>query len=285
MSTAPGSRIVALVRANPIVVFFVMAFALTWTIEIPWVADQNGVLPFHVPIPLQVLMGWMPGVAAILVTAATGGRAGVRALLRQMLAWRVRFHWYVLAILGVVPIVLAAQVLDPLLGGTGLHLSDFSLVLLIGLIAQFVVRVLISGEELAWRGFALPHMQAHQNALRASLVLGAIWSVWHLPLFFVAGNQRDAGFPVFLAGTMAMSIVYTRLFNGTRGSVLLCMLLHASTNVWTPTFEAMVPASDAVLYQQLLNALWVVVGAVVALTWMRPAGVLRRATGAVAGLF
>src|SRR4051812_16714178 len=70
----------AAVRRHPLGSFFVLVFALTWLIQIPWVAGERGWLPFQVPLPLVLLQGWMPGLAAILVTGALGGRAGIGAL-------------------------------------------------------------------------------------------------------------------------------------------------------------------------------------------------------------
>ncbi len=85
-------------------------------------------------------------------------------------------------------------------------------------------------EEAAWRGFALPRLQARYNALTASLILGVLWGVWHLPLWFIPGSFQTFSFPGFLILTVAMSIITTWVFNNTRGSVLLCGILHAATN-------------------------------------------------------
>src|SRR5438067_7096331 len=141
------------------------------------------------------------------------------------------------------------QALNPLFGGTGIHLPPLSIGLVAAFIAELVLRMLLSSEQLAWSGFALPRLQARHNALIASLVLGVIWATWHLPLFFVPGSQADAGFGVFLVGTVCMRIFLTWVFNNTGGSVLLCGLLHQSINVWTDILApsaAVAPADQAV---------------------------------------
>src|SRR3954447_23587680 len=97
---APGGGPLAAVRSHPLVTFFVLVFALTWLIQIPWVAGERGWLPFQVPLPLVLLQGWMPGLAAILVTGALSGRAGIRTLLRRITIWRVGAWWYAVPIVG-----------------------------------------------------------------------------------------------------------------------------------------------------------------------------------------
>jgi membrane protease YdiL (CAAX protease family) len=102
------------------------------------------------------------------------------------------------------------------------------------LLVSFVVFVLLNGEELGWRGYALPRLQAERSALTASLIVGAMWALFHLPLFFDRGmaDFRRMPPPSYLLLAMAWSIIFTWVFNNTRGSVLLAMLLHAASNGW-----------------------------------------------------
>ena len=97
----------------------------------------------------------------------------------------------------------------------------------------------INGEELAWRGYALPRLQARWNALNASLILGVFWTLFHLPLFFTLAGSAQAGrsFASFTISTLALSILYTWMYNHTRGSVLLAYMLHAAANTWTLVFS------------------------------------------------
>jgi uncharacterized protein len=163
--------------------------------------------------------------------------------------WRLGVQWYALAIFGFLVVWFGTQVLNPLFGGTGIHVPPLSIAFVGAFIAELVVRMLLSSEQLAWSGFALPRLQSHHSAVLASLILGVIWATWHLPLFFVPGSQTDAGFGFFLVGTVCTRILLTWVFNSTGGSVLLCGLLHQSINVWTdilgPTAAA-VPADLAV---------------------------------------
>ena|SRR5215211_3869226 len=89
------------------------------------------------------------------------------------------------------------------------------------------------GEELAWRGFALPRLLSRHNALAASLILGVLWALWHLPLIWTEGNPMYHQ-PVWLllVDIPAKSVLFTWVFVHTRGSVLLAMLLHGATNLF-----------------------------------------------------
>ena len=88
------------------------------------------------------------------------------------------------------------------------------------------------GEELGWRGFALPRLQARRSALAASLIVGAVWGTYHLPLFVLGSPTRPfALFLPFALSCVIMSIFYTWMYNGTGGSLLIVVLLHATTNL------------------------------------------------------
>src|ERR671913_1100075 len=207
--------ITAFVKRHQLVAFFVLAYALTWPL-----------IPLVTVSPLwgfPALFG--PALAAVIVSAVTDGRPDLRDLLGRLVRWRVGARWYAVA-LGL-PMVLA-------LTAAGLHLLlgaratvDFG-----GLsVLNFVVFFLIVGEELGWRGYALPRLLAQRSALAASLILGVLWGAWHLPTFFVAGApQYGLPFSAFVLLTMAYSVVIGWIFIHTRGSVLISTLLHGSIN-------------------------------------------------------
>jgi membrane protease YdiL (CAAX protease family) len=275
---APAAGPLAVVRRHPLVTFVALAFALTWLIEIPWVAGERHWLPFQVPVPLVLLMGWMPGLAAILVTAALGGRAGVRALLRRLVIWRVNPAWYAAPIAGSAALWFGGLALASRFGGHGVDLPTFSPGLLIGALVFLALFFAINSEELAWRGFALPRMQARHSALGASVVLGVIEGLFHLPLFCKPGSDQAAtGLPLFLLGSIAGAILFTWLFNNTRGSVLLAMLFHTFANMWLSLFPA--PAADQVVSQRAFTAM-LVLAALLVLAVFGPARLARKpATG------
>jgi membrane protease YdiL (CAAX protease family) len=204
------------VKRHPLIAFFVLAYALTWPL-IPLVS----VSPLW---GFPALFG--PSTAAIVVAAVADGRAGLKDLLGRVVRWRVGARWYAVALS--LPVILA-------LAAAGLHLAlgarspiEFG-----GLsVLNFVVFVLIVGEELGWRGYALPELLAGRSALSASLILGILWGAWHLPTFFVPGTpQYGLPIPAFVLLTTAYSVLFTWIYLHTRGSVLVATLFHGAINL------------------------------------------------------
>ena len=161
-----------MVRRFPLVAYFVLAYALTW-----WVYP---LLRFSPLIGLFGLFG--PALAAIIVTGITEGRAGVKALVGRTVRWRVPLPWYLVALGLPAALALMAAGLYVLVGpGTSIQLARLS-------VLDFVLVILVVGEELGWRGYALPKLLAKRSPLIASLIIGVLWGAWHLPTFFISGN-------------------------------------------------------------------------------------------------
>src|SRR5918994_4741295 len=169
------SYLVSLIRRHPLISFFVLAFALSWW---SWILYAFGLSP-------APIASFGPFLAALVVLALTYGKAGIGGLLRRMVQWRVGLRWYAVALLLPIGIALAATALNVLLGAQAPSAADLGG--WTGLFSAFAVVLLIPGfggtwEEPGWRGFALPSLQAGRSALVASLILGAVWALWHLPL-------------------------------------------------------------------------------------------------------
>jgi membrane protease YdiL (CAAX protease family) len=158
--------------------------------------------------------------------AVTGVKSGVKALLSRVVLWRVGVRWYVIALGLPTVLALAAAGLYYLVGGsTRVQMGAVSAL-------DFVVFVLVVGEELGWRGYALPLLLEKRSAVTASLILGVLWGLWHLPTFLVPGTpQYGLPLPAFLLLTVEYSILMTWLFLHTKGSVLLATLLHGAINL------------------------------------------------------
>jgi len=156
-------------------------------------------LPMPLAITLIVLGGWAPGIAAIAATAWEEGRPGVRHLLRQFRRWKLRPIWWVAALLGPAILGLVALALTALTGGsTPAHWFLLPRARLLGLIVG------PWGEELGWRGYAQPQLQKGIGFFWASMIVGAIWSVWHYwPVLTPAGGHLrefvSSGFLTWLA--------------------------------------------------------------------------------------
>jgi uncharacterized protein len=211
-----------------------------------------------------------PIIAAFIVLALTRGWAGVRDLLASMVRWRVGPQWYAVALLLPVAITLVALYLNAPFGGTAPTAADFAELYTLPLI--FLSTTLINGplpEEPGWRGFLLPRLQSSYTPLVASLIVGGIWASWHLPLLISdpSGQRPPLQFIVLV---VAQSAVFTWVYNSTRGSVLLVILMHGSFNSFIKFLAPVVMGSAAYgLFWWLLAALWWVVAlAVIAVIGM-----------------
>lgn len=217
-------------RRRDALVFYLLTLALTWVV---WVPRAMGV---SVGLVGQ-LWTWIPAGAALACAALFYGRAGVADLGRRLVLWRVQWWWYLAILVGPLVFSLIAAGLAMLLGEPWTAVRPLALTLSIpALVMTFVLLVFTDGlgEELGWRGFLLPRLLSSYRAVPASLILGFGWWLWHLPLLWTAGAAMEAQ-PLWLllADLMAKSLIFTYVFLGTQGSILMAILLHASTNLFT----------------------------------------------------
>lgn len=246
---APHRGIRALLARHPLVSFFVLAYAGTWLTELPYVLskDGSGLLSFGSPLliwtsPLTVFMG--PFLAAFLMTGAIEGREGVGRLLRRFVLWRVGFRWYLFAFVGIPVIAVLSVVVIPGVLGSFKGLGALAPLSLLGVFVYVLFLGGALGEEPGWRGFALPRLQSLHGPLLGTLILGPLWALWHLPLFFTPWNELTTfNVVVFVLATTCLAIMYTWVFNNTKGSVLMAILIHASfnasvTGILAPLFPA-----------------------------------------------
>jgi membrane protease YdiL (CAAX protease family) len=207
-------------RRHPLAAFFGLAYAVTWLAVVPYALGA-----FPVPV-----FTFGPFVAALALAALTDGRPGVRALLGTLVRWRVGLRWYALALLLPLAVALGATYASVRLGA-----PDPTAVLLAALpgFPLLFAGLLLSpfsgafGEELGWRGYALPRLLATRSPLAASLLLGVLAAGWHAPLFLAGIYAHPA---LHVAQIVATTVLWTLLHRGTGGSVLLAMLFHASWN-------------------------------------------------------
>jgi uncharacterized protein len=222
---------------------------------------------------LWALGGFGPAVAAFAVTAAGEGRDGVLALLRGLVRWRVG-RWYAL-LLAPLPVAVVAVLAAVVAGPAALDLAGAAHWLLLPVL--LASGVLFGGlEEVGWRGYLLPRLQAGRPALTASVLVGVVWSGWHLPLFAMAGTaQATASVAWFTLQAVGLSIVLTWAYNSTRGSVLLAVLAHGAYNAWfTAVVQGLAPATLATVTP---FAAAVVLAAAVVVVWRRGPEHLARA--------
>lgn len=226
-------------KRHPLPAFFIFSFAITWGLGAlfflfasrfePLFGEPDLGKPFYKAWFHLAVYG--PALSAFVVIAMTHGAGGVRAYARRLLHWRVSIQWYAGVVLGVPIIHICSRLIYTAVGGSAqpYPFDPWYMVIpgaLLGLVSDPGPM-----EELGWRGFALPHLQRRLSALWASVVLGVIWGVWHLPAFYISAAPQSAfSFPFFLLGSVSYSIVMTALYNGTGGSIPLAFLFHWQIN-------------------------------------------------------
>ena len=225
-------QLTGFLKRYSLVIGIILMFVLTWPIDLA----HLGLLPLKVPFVIYILLGWGFGVASVIMTGLTLGKDGVIALLKRFLIWRVGWKWYL------APFLLAPALI---VGGVYLNAAltsvppDFSTVMAYKIFGKsaylplfilpfFMVDFIANGEEIGWRGYVLPHLQAKYGALTSALILGVIWGFWHLPKYLT--HWDTVSFAWFMAHTTIVSVLYTWLYNGTKGSLLLVTLFHAASN-------------------------------------------------------
>lgn len=212
----------------PLLQFFLLAFALMW---ICFFTVALARIPGDTPLgQLLLLLGaFAPSLAALLVTARAEGKAGVSALLRGVIHWRVAARWYVFAVtFTVIAKLVVAAIYHVFLNAWPRFGTNPWYVILLAIAFSTPFQ---AGEEIGWRGYALPHLAARLGLARASLLLGVIWGGWHLPQFFILGaDTYRQSFWVFVMGVTSLSVILAWLWERTGHSLLLPMLLHAGWN-------------------------------------------------------
>jgi pimeloyl-ACP methyl ester carboxylesterase/membrane protease YdiL (CAAX protease family) len=225
--------------ASPARTFFVATYVVAYTMwGLVALAAADVIV---LPLPLMGVLflgGFSPTLAALGMTYIASGTRGVTALLGSLFRWRVPLVWYGAALAAPALVVLAGV-------GTGLAVGSPlppvpSLSAWLSTLVLIPVFILLAAiEEIGWRAYALPRLQARMQPLRASLLLGIAWAFWHAPQWFIPQTGQAAfPFPAFLIWVVALSIQFSWIYNGTRGSVLLVLLAHAATNAYQGPWSA-----------------------------------------------
>lgn len=243
-------NVVRWVRIQPVKAFYILAFIITWLGWMPQAAHSHGLFPFNSPI-FYVFGGVGPLAAALIVARVLYGKKDSEEVFGPLLRWRVGIIWYIVAMCGSVVIMLASA------GFSGeLQLGIGRLTPSTGLLMTFLTYLVAAiPEEVAWRGFVLPRLQARYSALVSSLIIGVLWALWHIPLLLIKDSVMST-YPLlpYFVGTIAASVVYTWLFNSCEGSALIVTIFHAISNTIGPNFGFEQMAIEVVLAVVILMA-------------------------------
>ena len=214
--------------------FFSLTYAVTWTcfVTAGVISRANApVAPARAVLggALLLLGTFAPGLIALTLTELAEGRAATRALFGRGFRWRVGLRWYVFAVAYIPAVKLTVALLHRVVTGRWPRFGQQAWYVMAG--AILVSTWAQAGEEIGWRGYALPRLADGLGLASASVLLGAVWAAWHLPLFFFpAADTFGQSFPLYLLQVTALSVAMAWLYWRTGGSLLLVMVLHAAVN-------------------------------------------------------
>ena len=225
--------------------FFVLAFAWSWTCWLLASAFKVDAPIAAIVLSLAASIG--PSLAAVLVMSYSNGRAGLRVWLARCLLGRFAWRWALLAFLFPLVLMAMAAAAHIALGGTlppspaARHVAMTAL----NIVLMFFVGGPL-GEEFGWRGYALPALQVRMHWRIASVLLGVIWALWHLPLFYSAGTvQSHLPIGLYALSVIASSVLFAWLFNRSDGSIVPVLMLHTAVNDWSLIIPVMVQADGS----------------------------------------
>jgi len=214
--------------------YFLLTFAISWAIEFPLALQAQGLMRDIVPLWLHYIASFGPLLAASIVTLATRGPEGIGRLFSGLARWRARPVYWIVAVVAPCVVLLLIVLATRVAQGAWPDLASLGrpdYLAAIGILPTLLLWTVTfgAGEEVGWRGFALPRLQATRSAFSASMLLGTFWAIWHLPALFYRDTYIEMGLlviPMLLTVAVVGSTVYTWMFNGTRGSLLIPVVFH-----------------------------------------------------------
>ncbi len=254
--------------------FVALTYGFTWMVMLPGILASAGLLKLPIPtLALDYLVlsvgQFGPSLVAMVLTWRSEGRRSAWALLARAWQFRIPARWLAVTLLG--PLSLGAVAMAIHLIGGGQWPDGSLLFQPVAILPYAIVVFLFLGpvpEEFGWRGYLLDRLQARWGALPASLVLGLLWGVWHLPGWYMEGSfQRLLPFWAFVLWDVALSVLITWLYNSTGRNLLVALLAHTAINMSNVLFPPLDAASGSAQVFLYLTALYVVAAAIVVLVW------------------
>jgi uncharacterized protein len=249
---------------HQLISFFVLTYAIMYGVMFGYIFLQPG-QPLQ-PWSLVWAVGiFSPTISAVFLSWVIGGAAEVKRLLSGFTRWKVGFGWYFAALFLLLgPLVIALVYISLGHPPVGLR-PGVTVTASLGIILfQFFSGPL--GEETGWRGFALPRLESRYNALVSSLILGVIWTFWHLPFFYLTGaTQMGIPLPIYLFLVLTITLYLTWLYNNTRGSLIITTLAHFTYNLSSTLIAGVVILMPAMVFYITAGSLLflVVVGVII----------------------
>ena len=253
------------VRRHPVACYFALTFVISWAgafcVAAPHLL-RHGPLPKLTGILMFPAMLLGPSLAGIILTRRVDGKAGQRNLVSRIFRWRLPGQWYLVLLIPPVLVLAVLFCLETFVSPVYAP-NRFLTGILFGVPAGYL-------EEIGWIGYAFPKMRSQNNALTPSIVLGLLWSLWHLPVIDFLGTGAPHGeywFAFFLAFTLAMTsmrVLICWIYTNTK-SVFMAQLMHISSTGSLVIFSAprVTPAQEAMWYGIYGASLWLAVAIIV----------------------
>jgi len=233
----------SLINRYPLAAYFILAFLFTWLILAPGVAANLGLIEFNIDGTLLTILGAMgPLLAALIVRSAEQGQEGIRQTFLSMFKWKTGWKWWAASVLLIGLLMALAVLISQFVDIPGMESGGELVAQGFGPGVTFILFLLGSfGEEPGWRGFALPKLQEKFNPLIATLILTIFWWIWHIPTYWTLpisiATREQFGFLVAFgmqSGVLlALGLLCAWVYNGSKGSVLMPVLLHAGWNIYS----------------------------------------------------
>ncbi len=222
-----------LIIKNPILSFVIVTFLYSWTLWLLMILSSKGMLPFR--FPTNFLGSFGPAIGAITIILISEGKRGLKELVRKIFLLQTNIWNYLFALLFIVAATLISLLIFLIFNNSELEFGRIDS--WVNPVLYFIIILFVGGplgEELGWRGFLQPQLHKRFNPFVASLIISAIWILWHLPLFWLEGAAQKGGSILnFTILVVCMSFLFTWLYLRTNGSLMLALLFHTSVNFFT----------------------------------------------------
>jgi len=255
----------AWIKKHIFIIYTLIAFSISWIGWLIIILTDTSPEFFN---PWKILAAFGPSLAGILAITVHSGQKGLQKVWRSLLgSGRPKWTWYLISLVLPPLLMVASLGIHILLGGQNLVFNDPNEIYRVIPVFVLVFFFSVLGEEIGWRGFALPWLQKRFSAFQSSLILGFLWSLWHLPLFWIPGDfHQQLPLIWFFIQTISLTIFYTWIFNGTNGSLLIILLLHSASNTAFGVLPMLPESADGSLRPAwILNILLIIAASLLVL--------------------
>ena len=241
--------------------YFLFVFIFSWVIWIPLVFSHMNIEPFNILeniSPLIRLFGVFGPAIIAYILCKKAGKSETSTLIKRLKIWKVSWKWWMIVVLLQPFLLILTALIYNAFGDKKLNFNGA--IDIFGVIFYVIMLFLASsGEEIGWRGVALPKLQTKYNALLSSIILAIIWFIWHIPFWMLQDIYSTLGIGYWVLNFiffLPTTVLITWFFNNTQGSILLSIVFHLCFNIVNVTIVEV--TSLIVPYEILIVFEWLV---------------------------